>query len=1394
MTERVKMVEVKCGVSIEERKQTGRLLFNLQQLCVKMIDHRKSLWMHGVDQYGFSVSVRVTDFSPTFMFLSPDLWDDDDEEAAGELFEFVEDLNRKLARDNDEKIKEAEFVYMTPFIGFTNHRKDRMVKLVCQNIDAAQVVIKHLRSERHTLYHADFAFTNQFIQQTGFCRQNWLEINPMRYHNSKVTHASLEGYCCMENITRWEGEDPIQTAPLIKAFLRLKVVSRDAVQLKKYKYHADPTQKYDRILALGVSYIWSGQAAPRPFKEVIYTIIPEDAYVYPEGREVIYRKCPTERDLLEAFQKDLSDTDPDDLFYFPDQHSPLDYYSTRVGTEGSKNGLKLERFKYCKARTIRKSGRVENTRIESRNLFNMEAALQKKVFISVESYDLYTCSCHKNFRKQACQWKDLITDSRLVNKKVAQGHAGRKQIFQQLTQDLRLLAELEHDTGMRLEYANVSKASDTDLTDVVSRGEQIRVFNRLTRFCLEKGFYVNPEKISQKALRFRIQDRPPTYTDPPELKLNTDLRKKCHEYLREKLEYHNPKKSFTANQGGFSVTHFLENSTKLDKHDDDDDDDAEDKKHANDEEEAEGGNVMKPSPKFWGDERVFIWDFASLYPSIMMAFNLSYENLVFDEKYLDLPGVNYINIPINKYECVVSADLPGVIPKMLRMLVDNRTAIKKKMKNEKDPFRKSIYNFEQNSMKVLCNATYGFCGAEKRGAMLAVKPIMYMVTSLGRYLQKECTHYVGVKYKIPTIYGDSVAEATPLLCRFHGSHGTAIFYITAKQLWNKYCQPFMEAAEPESVRSDTKSVRSDIESVKEFAIPGNSRTYSVDVWSDQGWTPVQQVIRHRTGKQLYRVTTSYGSVVVTEDHSLLTRQGVSVSPAEILAQGGRVELKHARLPFMPEVNVMETPDGKSADLRRWRTSCEKDAALCYWRMSTLNQRPHVIHETGSSFHTVQHTPSRHNTSRVATIVPEPSSCESQQYVYDLQTENHHFSAGIGEIVVHNTDSIFTLIRLWDPPADQETGVVPVPTIDQLCEETGKIYEMKDFFGDDAGFTWPQVVNHYATRLKNGKPNPLDVTTFEYRHQVNAFLYLISNKLCDELTARFRYPVIMEFENMADQVWMGWVKKHYCYRFWKEEDPSKVKYIKITGMPVKKREWSPWTRNVLMGVTKCIMDGKLDEIKPFIESNLNDLILGKVPLRKLMVSKGYKNKAAYKHFRQVHLQVMLKIEERERWPVKEKSRVYFVVIKGNDKLYMRSETPDFAVEHELELDMEYYLKNQFEKPMRKLMTYHPELFDFEKLFKRYMARLKMRTGNMGNVIDFNNSTKKKLDPEKAIANLRKKAASTQNRKRKRTQTVEHYKDPFARLIQASTKKKSSAESGTGIQPAMKKPRRDRYFDL
>ena len=54
-------------------------------------------------------------------------------------------------------------------------------------------------------------------------------------------------------------------------------------------------------------------------------------------------------------------------------------------------------------------------------------------------------------------------------------------------------------------------------------------------------------------------------------------------------------------------------------------------------------------------------------------------------------------------------------------------------------------------------------------------------------------------------------------------------------------------------------------------------TARLEAWTDDGWTPVETIIRHRANKPMYRVTTHTGVVTVTADHSLLTAHGTSPS-------------------------------------------------------------------------------------------------------------------------------------------------------------------------------------------------------------------------------------------------------------------------------------------------------------------------------------------------------------------------------------------------------------------------------------------------------------------------------------------------------------------------------------
>jgi hypothetical protein len=51
------------------------------------------------------------------------------------------------------------------------------------------------------------------------------------------------------------------------------------------------------------------------------------------------------------------------------------------------------------------------------------------------------------------------------------------------------------------------------------------------------------------------------------------------------------------------------------------------------------------------------------------------------------------------------------------------------------------------------------------------------------------------------------------------------------------------------------------------------------IWSDNGWTNIKEIIRHKVTKKIYRVLTHTGVVDVTEDHSLIDSNNNEITPS-----------------------------------------------------------------------------------------------------------------------------------------------------------------------------------------------------------------------------------------------------------------------------------------------------------------------------------------------------------------------------------------------------------------------------------------------------------------------------------------------------------------------------------
>lgn len=149
----------------------------------------------------------------------------------------------------------------------------------------------------------------------------------------------------------------------------------------------------------------------------------------------------------------------------------------------------------------------------------------------------------------------------------------------------------------------------------------------------------------------------------------------------------------------------------------------------------EGAHVKDPIPGYY-IEPIIVMDFASLYPSSIIQKNLSGETQILDPKYDNLKNCEYYDTTyktINGMKTcrfVKKNNKLGIIPKTLKYLLDERKAIKKRMKNTSDPFKKRILDGQQLAMKVTANSIYGQTGAIT--SPIYLKDIAACTTSTGK--------------------------------------------------------------------------------------------------------------------------------------------------------------------------------------------------------------------------------------------------------------------------------------------------------------------------------------------------------------------------------------------------------------------------------------------------------------------------------------------------------------------------------------------------------------------------------------------------------------------------------------------------------------------------------------
>jgi DNA polymerase delta subunit 1 len=144
----------------------------------------------------------------------------------------------------------------------------------------------------------------------------------------------------------------------------------------------------------------------------------------------------------------------------------------------------------------------------------------------------------------------------------------------------------------------------------------------------------------------------------------------------------------------------------------------------------QGATVINPKKAYY-DVPIATLDFMSLYPSIMMAHNLCYSTLLRKDEIHNYREDEYTTTPCGDH-FVKASVRPGLLPTILKDLLDARNAVKRRMKDEKDEFRHAVLNGRQLALKISANSVYGFTGATV--GKLPCLEISASVTAYGRQM------------------------------------------------------------------------------------------------------------------------------------------------------------------------------------------------------------------------------------------------------------------------------------------------------------------------------------------------------------------------------------------------------------------------------------------------------------------------------------------------------------------------------------------------------------------------------------------------------------------------------------------------------------------------------------
>nr|AAZ32459.1 DNA polymerase family B [uncultured euryarchaeote Alv-FOS1] len=343
-----------------------------------------------------------------------------------------------------------------------------------------------------------------------------------------------------------------------------------------------------------------------------------------------------------------------------------------------------------------------------------------------------------------------------------------------------------------------------------------------------------------------------------------------------------------------------------------------------------GGYVhtLEPGLYHW----ICVLDFKSMYPSIIIKYNICFTTLT-DEGGFESPiGVHFMR----------PEQREGIIPKILRELMEKRDALKKKMRTAKTEEERNYYDGLQKAVKILMNTFYGVLASSfyrftdpRIGASITafaretIKKIIGMIESRDLKVVYGDTdsiffespyHELDKTVKFGTEIATEISKKEQLVLEFEKvlepffSHGAKKRYV-GKIVWPDESRGKMIIRGYEIRRTDSFDLQSEsqlmvFEKIMDGDIQGAIETAKEIVEKiKRGDVPIDKLVISRTVRDFKRYKNPDSMANVQAARKLMARgervfPGMKVSWIVVNARGSRQEVE----PYIADEEFKYRPD------------------------------------------------------------------------------------------------------------------------------------------------------------------------------------------------------------------------------------------------------------------------------------------------------------------------------------------------------------------------------------------------------------------------------------------------------------------------------------------------------